>query len=182
MSVHLMIDLEFLGKVSDSVIVQFGYCVARPGAPEEPNAVWLERPLGLRLNLAEQILAGRVIDESTVRWWNKQKDEVRKMVFYGGRELSVKGLFDHMTEVVQRHKVTDVWSKPAAVDLAMLAHLWGWDRPWSFRSERCLATLVDFHDKDRKLRPKDNHLAHDAAFDAEWQMQYLMNILREAKL
>jgi exodeoxyribonuclease VIII len=168
---HLMIDIETLGLDPNSFVTQIGYTVVddADGSIVVPATnIWTDdRQPG-------------VVNMDTVRWWMQQSEEARKTVFQplnGVARLMPYESFAELREVVLEHD-PDVWGSPAMFDLPILTYYWGGKKPWLYNRERCMMTLYRLIDRAKVLQPPPNKLAHDAASDAEWQAQYLLNLLK----
>lgn len=171
-NVALMIDLETLALGSDAFITQFGMCVADFRTRE-----YLVPPVNYWMSDANQ--EDRRIDFNTVRWWMGQDPKVAKGVFEtpeGTKRVSPRELFHIVEAAVKAHPGCTVWGSPAMFDLPLLSSLWK-GKPWKYNFERDMMTLYKILDRDGKLQPPKNDMAHDAAADAAWQMEYLFNLM-----
>lgn len=65
----LIVDCETLGLDTHAVILQLAWTVAESG---EPLAPIVNRVRSVHFSLPSQILAGRTIDQDTLRWWRSQ--------------------------------------------------------------------------------------------------------------
>lgn len=165
----LMIDIETLGLSPGAAVTQVGYCVADIETRE-----YTLPPRALFLNPNDQ---GREIDFGTVQWWMKQDRAVADGVFSDKAErVHHAHAFNVMQSIVREHERCEVWASPAMFDLPILTSLWGGKKPWVYNMERDLMTLYKLLDPSKLLEPPDNGKAHDAAADAHWQMEYLMNL------
>lgn len=171
MTVALMIDLETLSLRPTAYITQVGYCIANRETGQylvEPTNVLME----------EQGQGSSNIDIATVRWWIQQDKDVASGVFgsENSERMSANTLHGLFLYLVEAWKVEEIWAKPAMFDLPVLTNLWKGNKPWAHWQECDLMTLSKFVDPEKQLRPPANATAHDAAADAHWQMQYLINI------
>lgn len=164
-----MIDLETLSLRPDAFVVQVGYAMANLETGED---IYL--PVNIWMDDAGQ--KDRHIDLDTVRWWMHQDDHVKKSVFKTQHPRNLRSptwLFDHFSQLLRENKIDEVWAAPAMFDLPILTSLWGGVKPWEYNQERCMMTLRQHIDPNRELAPAPNKMAHDAASDAQWQLQYL---------
>lgn len=168
----MMIDLETLSLRPDAFVVQVGIALAdleRGNDIDLPTSIWL----------SEKEQQNRHIDFDTVRWWINQGSDVRKSVFkvqHPQYMRSPSWLFSHIAYLVQVHEIEEVWASPAMFDLPVLTHLWEGRKPWEYHQERCMMTLRALVDPNRELAPPPNPMLHDAAADAQWQLQYLKRL------
>lgn len=165
----LMIDIETLALSPNAAVTQVGFCCADLDTRDytvHPTALWL--------NPNDQ---KREIDFGTVQWWMAQDREVAKTVFTD-REVRVSAdhVFNVLQDIVRENAGCTVWGSPAMFDLPILTSLWGGKKPWAYNMERDLMTLYKLKDPDKLLQPPENTKHHDAAADAQWQLEYLMNI------
>lgn len=170
MSVALMIDIETLALTPDAHVVQVGYTVGN----------WLTKQILVpATNVWLDDADTGYKDMSTIRWWMNQSDAVRRSVWGGGPGVTRGFLHADLTRLVAAHS-PDVWASPAMFDLPILTAMFkrhGLDKPWHYRAERDLLTLRMLFDPSGALKPPANDLAHDAAADAAWQLQYLFNLM-----
>ena len=68
------LDVETLGVESTSVILSVGLCYVEDNSPRSYQDI-LDKSIFVKLNAKEQIEKyNRVVDQSTLEWWNKQSD------------------------------------------------------------------------------------------------------------
>lgn len=172
-NIAMMIDTETLGLRPDSVVLQIGICVA-----DLDEGKMLVHPYALHGDPHEQ--ADRHIDISTVHWWMQQDRGVAEGVFKAGTRAeyarSAEWIFNHIKILIACKNITSVWAGPAMFDLPLLTDLWRHRKPWHFTAERCFRTLRTTLDPRGELAPPASEQQHDAAADAQWQMEYLMRL------
>lgn len=165
----LMIDIETLALTPDAVVLQIGYCVA-----DLDTRTYHVQPTSIHLDPYYQ--NKRAIDFGTLQWWMKQDRAVADTVFSSEVQRTwVSSAEDEFEDLVRKYPDMTVWASPAMFDLPILTSLWG-DKPWKYNMERDMMTFRKLMDPDGLLKPPDNTRAHDAAADAHWQMEYLMNL------
>ena len=171
-TVALMIDVETLATTPDAHVVQVGWCVGDWNTGEilvQPQTRWMnDEPRGR-------------FDPETARWWLTQDSAVIRRVFLtdDGKRTTTHVLRHELAEIVKEHGC-DVWGSPAMFDLPILNSLFlraGLPRAWKYNAERDMMTLYKLVDPEGKLKPPKNEMAHDAGFDALWQMQYLFALM-----
>jgi len=181
--IALMIDVETLALSPRAFVTQVGLCVANVETRE-----YLKGPTNYWLSKHHQL--ERTIDFDTVRWWVKQDPKVIANVFEaperpGGTSMdgdrqdrvSPQELFHIVEALMKAHPGMTVWGSPAMFDLPLLTDLWGGRKPWPYNFERDMMTLYKLLDPTGEWQPPDNTMGHDAAADAQWQMEYLFNLL-----
>lgn len=163
-----MIDIETLSLQPTAYVTQIGYCVAR-----ETSGSYLIPPTNIWVSDAQ---SGNV-DMDTIQWWMKQSDAARNAVFDPHEPpMSPDACFERLQDVVDDY-APQVWGSPAMYDLPILTNMWKGRKPWKYNMERDMMTLYKLLDPNGVLKPPPNKLAHDAASDADWQMQYLLRLL-----
>lgn len=179
--VALMVDIETLSLRPDAFVTQVGICVTNTETRE-----YLKPPTNYWMSDVWQ--QDRRIDFSTVRWWMAQDRTVAAGVFNApprpdGREdrVSPRELFHVIETTVKTYEGITVWGSPAMFDLPVLTSLWGGEKPWKYNFERCMMTLYKLIDPTGALQPPENGKGHDAATDAHWQMEYLLNLLEKLR-
>lgn len=173
--IAMMIDNETLALGPDAFVTQVGICVANVVTREyivQPQAYWM----------TTEGQDARVIDTGTVRWWLNQDPKVIRSVLApdeGHVRTTPQQLFNVCKNLADSAPGMTVWASPAMFDLSMLTHLWGGRKPWKYNSERDMMTLYKHLDPEGAMRPVDASadMAHNAAADAKWQMEYLFNLL-----
>lgn len=167
----MMIDIETLSLRPDAFVAQVGVCVANVVTREyllAPTNCWL----------TDEGQEARRIDPSTVRWWMTQDRTVAHGVFESPEQRnSPRALFELLAKWAGAYPEMTVWASPAMFDLPILFSLWEGRKPWVYNMERCLMTLYKVLDPQKALEPLQRGPAHDAAADAEGQMEYLLNLL-----
>ena len=163
----MMLDIETLGLNPDSYVTQIGVCVADLDSRKfmvEPTNFW-----------TTQEQPGKM-DFGTIQWWMQQDRKVAESVFNAKvARNSAEDVFAYLKGMCSAYQCT-VWASPAMFDLPILTHYFGGRKPWKYNDERCLMTLYKLLDPQRGLAPPKNEMAHDAASDARWQMEYLFNL------
>ncbi|EOI3364623.1 3'-5' exonuclease [Aeromonas hydrophila] len=137
-----------------------------------------ENVLHLKLNVTEQLLAGRTVDPGTVAWWNKQGKEARDGIINGSntpvREALIL-LSDFMKGAQPFARGTD-FDPPILVSLFEGFSL---PVPWKYNQVRDVRTYIDALSGGSKgyldewQKPDwfvPHHSLHDCIRDAE-QMQ-----------
>lgn len=101
-----------------------------------------ENVLHLKLDVTEQILAGRTIDPGTVAWWNKRSDGARQAII-NGRSMSVREALILFSDFIQG---AQPFSRGTDFDPPIIASLmedFGLKAPWKFNQVRDVRTYID---------------------------------------
>ena len=165
----IMLDIETFGHHADAVILQIGYAAFTAHAP---FAV-LEHGT-LYVDVQSCLDAGLRVDGSTLLWWmGSDRDAGRAALVQPPTEpIGLKAALVLLSEQITRLNPARVWAMPPQFDLTILKTAYlavGINQvPWHFRSERCLRTLYDMVDFNRKKAPKPR-IAHQAGEDARAQ-------------
>jgi hypothetical protein len=143
----LIIDLETLGIVQQAVILQItaGLVDSVTGETHMFNA---------KLDIAQQVSDGRVVDADTLRWWEGQSEEAKVLAYYPNKELDLapSEALDALAEFLVLYgfnpKAGFVWQRGDR-DSAWLTDLFlsnGWlmDKiPYKWWKVRDIRTAVD---------------------------------------
>lgn len=187
---HIMLDLETLGKTVRAPIVQIGAVAA----VEDEDGRWyfIATDPGFVLNIDfDAAMKNRVPDGSTIAWWMGQSDEARQRLL-DGQEVARTDVrsalinfsqFVRACEQVNETAETYVWGNGATSDNAWLTDLYktnGIVVPWEYWGNMCYRTMKNFNRDIPK--PAFKGVKHDALDDARNQMDHLvliMNTLQE---
>lgn len=171
--IAMMIDIETLSLSPNAYVTQIGLCIADVETRE-----YLVEPV----NFWTDTLQPGKIEYETVSWWMNQEREAARSVF---NEAEAKRLpeeiFYHIEEWIKDFPGMTIWGSPAMFDLPILTTFFGDKKPWIYNMERDMMTLYKVIDPKGELKPPPNELAHDAAHDAKWQMEYLLNLLEKVR-
>ena len=178
---HIMLDLETLGKKVLAPIVQVGAACAL----ENDDGLWHSAPYTFceTINL-DSAMSKRTPDASTLLWWMGQNAEVRSQVL---REEGpdVRSVLEGFSTFIQTSaSICDaeevyVWGNGASSDNAWLISLYeqyGMAVPWAYWGNMCYRTIKNFN---RHIpRPElPEHLKHNALADARSQLFHLVAIM-----
>lgn len=155
-----MLDIETLGFTHSCVVLTLGAVKFNPYDRQEPTS-----PLYFRINVDEQTLKGRTVDDSTVEWWGKQSPESQEEAMGdNGDRISM----DDATNQLSRYLVgvDKIWAQGPLFDICILEHFYkmiGKPVPWQYWQIRDSRTVGDMGDYSAKTGNKD---AHNALADA----------------
>ena len=166
---RVMIDLETAGRAGGCSILTIGACTFdrkskfyKRISPDSCRAV------------------GLVEDIETMRWWNKQKPEMREEAF--GGTLPIVLILDHFHDWLRTlnngdWKNIEIWGNGSDFDNVILAAAYTKvDRPipWEFWNNRCYRTLKNLLPHVKIPRATQ---AHHALLDAEYQAEHASVLL-----
>ena len=111
-----MLDLETLSTRPDATILTFGACKFSPYKQHE-----IVDGIYFRINVDEQIILGRHVDENTIAWWGQQADDVREEALGEGNRVSL----DEFTRELNRFIVgcDNIWAQGPVFDIVILENL-----------------------------------------------------------
>lgn len=164
-----MLDLETMGKQSNSVIcsigaVEFDIKTGNTG-----------REFYRRIDINSCLDIGLTVDGSTIEWWLNQNEKARKAISTG-KSLSITQALLEFTDFVETigGKYLQIWGNAARFDLGILEDAYCAIKiniPWDFRLERDVRTLVSFAPKVREHYPNLG-MEHNPIDDCKYQIGY----------
>jgi hypothetical protein len=160
MTTHATIDIETLGTNPDTVVLTIGGIKFDPMADDE-----LHSEFYYRLDVDEQIEMGRSIMESTLEWWEKQDEEVKKEALEPTGRVPVEQTLKALNKWLVG--VDKIWCQGPAFDMVILENLYkqiGLHHNWPFWNIRDSRTLFGLMPKDP--RKEIDFAAHNALADA----------------
>ena len=167
---HHMIDLETFSTEYNSLIVSIGI------AAFDASGIYALRHWPVDTPL--ELLYHFHIDPNTVKWWLTQSQEAQQSLL--GSDNTVSSLEHALQEVKLFIEDSEgVWGNGATFDNVILRHAFnvvGIKKPWSHRIDRCYRTVKALHPKVNVLR---YGIAHNAADDAQYQAEYLLELNRQ---
>jgi hypothetical protein len=169
---HVCLDIETLGTKADTVILTLGAVKFDPYSRQDPHT-----PLYVKLDVDEQVAAGRTIDEGTLVWWELQPKEVFEDAMSDEDRISCK----EFTKQLNRYLVgaERIWTQGPTFDIILLEHLYRSLEipvPWMYYSIRDTRTIMDMGDASAK---KNNATAHNALADAYSQAVMVQQIYHQ---
>ncbi|WP_419774977.1 3'-5' exoribonuclease domain-containing protein [Escherichia coli] len=172
--IHLMIDLETMGKNPDAPIISIGAIFFDPQTgemgPEFSKTIDLET-------------AGGVIDRDTIKWWLKQSREAQSAILTD--EIPLDDALLQLREFIDENSgefFVQVWDNGATFDNVILRRSYerqGIPCPWRYTNDRDVRTMVALGlvmDFDARTTIPFEGERHNALNDARYQAKYVSAI------
>ncbi|HCU2164316.1 TPA: 3'-5' exoribonuclease [Klebsiella quasipneumoniae] len=178
--VHVMVDLETMGKKNNAPIVAIGAVVFDPATGSIGESFYKVVCLESSVNW------GAVIDPSTVIWWLKQSSEARSAIV-NDDAIPLQDALLQFREFVSDNvaggsKKAQVWGNGASFDNSILRSAYDCiaeDYPWEYWNDRDVRTMVELGQAisfDPKTTIPFEGSRHNALADAIHQARYVSAI------
>ncbi|HIE9556584.1 TPA: 3'-5' exoribonuclease domain-containing protein [Klebsiella variicola subsp. variicola] len=178
--VHVMVDLETMGKKHNAPIVAIGAVVFDPATGSIGESFYKVVCLESSVNW------GAVIDPSTVIWWLKQSSEARSAIVNDDAIPLLDALLQFREfvsdNVAGGSKKAQVWGNGASFDNSILRSSYDCiaeDYPWEYWNDRDVRTIVELGQAigfDPKTTIPFEGDRHNALADAIHQARYVSAI------
>ncbi|EKZ5304228.1 3'-5' exoribonuclease [Klebsiella pneumoniae] len=178
--VHVMVDLETMGKKHNAPIVAIGAVVFDPETGSIGESFYKVVCLESSVNW------GAVIDPSTVIWWLKQSSEARSAIVNDDAIPLLDALLQFREfvsdNVAGGSKKAQVWGNGASFDNSILRSSYDCiaeDYPWEYWNDRDVRTMVELGQAisfDPKTTIPFEGSRHNALADAIHQARYVSAI------
>ncbi|MBL1540681.1 exonuclease [Klebsiella pneumoniae] len=175
--VHVMVDLETMGKKHNAPIVAIGAVVFDPATGSIGESFYKVVCLESSVNW------GAVIDPSTVIWWLKQSSEARSAIVNDDAIPLLDALLQFREfvsdNVAGGSKKAQVWGNGASFDNSILRSSYDCiaeDYPWEYWNDRDVRTMVERGQAigfDPKTTIPFEGSRHNALADAIHQARYV---------
>lgn len=171
---HYVLDLETLGKGPRAAIVAIGCVRIEQGT--------INGSLYRRVSLETSLQAGLQVDASTIEWWLQQDETAQGEIYKPGAirlESALAQLADFM-ELTPGEDPTNclLWGNGSSFDNVIIGNAFdacGIQRPWHFRNDRDLRTLLALYPEAKAL-PFEG-IKHHALDDAKHEAKQLLMAL-----
>ncbi|SWU07314.1 exodeoxyribonuclease VIII [Klebsiella pneumoniae] len=178
--VHVMVDLETMGKKHNAPIVAIGAVVFDPATGSIGESFYKVVCLESSVNW------GAVIDPSTVIWWLKQSSEARSVIVNDDAIPLLDALLQFREfvsdNVAGGSQKAQVWGNGASFDNSILRSSYDCiaeDYPWEYWNDRDVRTMVELghaiNYEPQKAIPFEGE-RHNALADAIHQARYVSAI------
>ncbi len=178
--VHVMVDLETMGKKSDAPIVSIGAVIF------DPETGFLGETFYKVVSLESAVSWGAEIDPSTVIWWMKQSSEARSEIA-NDNAIQLDDALLQFSEFVFENipggcETAQIWGNGATFDNTILRS--SFERaclecPWDYRNDRDVRTMVELGKAigfDAKTSIPFEGERHNALAYAQHQARYVSAI------
>ncbi|EER1830492.1 exonuclease [Escherichia coli] len=172
--IHLMIDLETMGKNPNAAIISIGAIFFDPQTgdmgPEFSKTIDLDT-------------AGGVIDRDVIKWWLKQSREAQSAILTD--EIPLDDALLQLREFIAENSgefFVQVWGNGANFDNVILRRSYerqGIPCPWHYHNDRDVRTIVELGkaiDFDARTAIPFEGERHNALDDARYQAKYVSAI------
>lgn len=172
--IHLMIDLETMGKNPDAPIISIGAIFFDPQTgdmgPEFSKTIDLDT-------------AGGVIDRDVIKWWLKQSREAQSAIMTD--EIPLDDALLQLRKFIDENSgefFVQVWGNGANFDNVILRRSYerqGIPCPWRYCNDRDVRTIVELGkaiDFDARTAIPFEGERHNALDDARYQAKYVSAI------
>ena len=166
-----MFDLETLSTKLNTVILTIGGVKFDPYSKEDPYD-----PIYLRVNVDEQLAAGRIYDEHTLQWWSDQDAEIREEAIGTEDRIPMLDALEQFHAWIL-HSDT-IWSNGSVFDIVIMENFYRnnalfhpWEH-WRIRDVRTVFNMGIAHGMTT-----DN--LHNALADADEQARGIQHIFGE---
>lgn len=177
---HVMVDLETLGKAPDGLILAIG------AAAFDPHSTEIVQSFYQRVEPRSAQVAGMHIDADTVMWWLDPERAAAREALFATEPIelwyALEGLGSWLDSLCVRKGDTvqhpPIWGNGADFDLTILQTAFEKCNslaPWSYRDVRCFRTLKALFPK---IDVPDVGTGHQARNDAIWQAQYVQQLVQ----
>ncbi|EIW9130673.1 exonuclease [Klebsiella pneumoniae] len=178
--VHVMLDLETMGKKSDAPIVSIGAVIF------DPETGFLGETFYKLVSLESAVSWGAEIDPSTVIWWMKQSSEARSEIA-NDNAIQLDDALLQFSEFVFENipggcETAQIWGNGATFDNTVLRSSFEracLDCPWDYRNDRDVRTMVELGKAigfDAKTSIPFEGERHNSLVDAQHQARYVSAI------
>ena len=180
MYTDVMLDLETMGKKSNSALVSIGAVEFNLETGETGREFYKI------IDLQSCLDAGLEVDASTIYWWLQQSQVARDTICKN--KLIPLQTALHMFSVWIQDCIQDVniWGNGARFDIGLMEDAYiacGYNNntmPWYFRSEKDVRTLVGFA-PDIKANLPFTGIEHNPVDDCKHQIKYCTAIWKKLK-
>lgn len=182
----LMVDIEAIGPSPNGVIVQIG---ALPFNIETGEMLDIEQGFNVNIKIDDQLSLGRIVNESTLRWWFGQSKQAQDTVFGTKHNASLAGTLQALYINVKEWCKSDakIWSH-STYDFVMLMEAYRnveMRPPWSYRDSVDIRTITSMYMwKTGKKTVEIGNFAgtqHNALDDCVNQIKYCSKMMEEMR-
>jgi len=167
---EIMVDLETMAVSSDSVIVTIG--AVKFNRYDTNNRINTIDKFYSRIDMNSCIDVGLKVDQSTVKWWENQPENVSKEIFSQDNRHHIKDILQKFTKWYKEGgRITHIWGHGSHFDIPILENAYkacNLNPPWKFWQVRDTRTLYEV--TGIRLESINVKMKHHAMYDAFRQM------------
>lgn len=175
---HVMLDLETMGKNSNSAIVSIG------AVEFDIKTGKTGREFYSRVDLQSCLDIGLKVNASTIYWWLQQNDAARLELTKPARKLR-DVLIDLTIWFGENKHDFYLWGNGARFDIGIIEDAYvvcGFNTPWNFRNEKDLRTITGFSPEIKnRIQTENTGVEHNPIDDCKTQIKYLYEINKRIK-
>lgn len=174
---NIMVDLETLGKTADCVVLTLGAVKFDPCGDDRVKETRKNEKLYLKFIIETQQDQGRIIDDSTVKWWSEQDPEaLEEAMGDDTNRIEYKEGLEKFSKFFWGCKY--IWSHGALFDVNILEHSYRQykiPQPWNYPDVRDTRTIFNLgHDPEMPTGG-----LHHALADSMRQVIGIQNVYRK---
>jgi len=184
----MFFDIETLSTKNEAVVLSMGFVPV----DFEVCSTFQELVAGgleVKMQVEEQVAAGREVERSTLDWWKKQGDSAKRVLTPREDDVQMKDFYESISSLGFIQKA-NWYAKGPHFDMAITSSLFNdfnIKEPWGYNQVRDVRTALEWavgdtmpYDREKLISDGTlagfiNHNAvHDAAFDA-WQTLQILH-------
>lgn len=178
---HLMVDLETMGKHTNSPIIAIG------AVEFDIETGQTYREFYEKVTLQSSMDIGTKPCAETIMWWMKQSEEARKTIYNDDGvhiKFALKKFTDFINEI--KPKNLQIWGNSNRFDLGILANsyeLLNQKHPWKHSLERDVRTLVSFKPEIKEhIKNNFKGILHNPIDDCKNEIEYSSTIFNNIRI
>lgn len=173
----IMVDIETLDTRPSAAIVSIGACRI-----DWDNGVVTDN-FYQAIRVSSNYAVGRSVSHDTMRWWDKQSEQARKVLTDPDAmdlDIALISFARYLGQFGLRRAASTVrlWGNGSDFDNVIIADAYsslGLDAPWKFYNNRCFRTVKDLY-SDVIQPPVREGVHHNALDDAVYQAKCLIQL------
>lgn len=172
----VMLDIETFSTKPNAVILTFGAVKFDPYSDSDPSDA-----MYVKLNVDDQIVMNRDVDENTLEWWSKQDPEVYEEATSEDDRIELIDFTKQLNKFLVGS--SKIWAQGAVFDITIIENLYnqlGVPAPWAYWQIKDSRTIFDTFNDPRKEFLSNN--AHNALADAYAQAKAIQKVFGELGL
>lgn len=187
-----MLDIETLGTHTGAIVLSIGAVKFSEKALASNESERLGDEFYAVMDIDSQVEKGRIRDDATVSWWQKQPIEARAAAFDNPEREDTADVLNRLYDFIAGDDLafdSVVWGNGPDFDNVIVADLFrsfGYkELPWGFWNNRCFRTFKSEFRYICAAPPFEgvqHHALHDAKHQARWLQQIKSKLNRNIAL